>query len=298
MSMSVTLDNQHQQSKPGTVRSLASVIKIEHTVFSLPFALLGMTLAADGLPHWKIIALILLALTAARTTAMTFNRIVDLPFDRENPRTVSRELVTGALSALQAITFTVIAATVFTLAAFALNETCGWLSFPTLALVMGYSFAKRFTALSHLILGLALGISPGAAWLAVGADVTAVPVILGLIVILWVSGFDIIYSLADAEFDSASGLHSIPAALGPGKAIVVARALHTVCLALMVYLFVHLHFPLWSLVTLTPTLALFVRQHMIISANDLSRLNLAFFTLNGWIGFLFCGAVGFSYFAI
>lgn len=296
MSSSLTMNTEREQSTLGTVRSLGSLIKIEHTLFSLPFALLGMTLGASGIPHWKVVGLILLALTSARTAAMAFNRIVDLPYDRANPRTAARELVTGELSRSQAIALTVVSALVFIASAFALNETCGWLSLPTLALVLGYSFAKRFTSYSHIILGLALGVSPGAAWLAVGADVTLTPVLLGLIVISWVAGFDIIYSLGDEEFDRGSELHSIPSHFGAEKAIQISRSLHLLCLSLMIYLFVHLQFPAWALLTLIPTIALFVRQHMIISASDLSRLNMAFFTLNGWIGFLFCGAVAFNYF--
>lgn len=264
-----------------------SLVKVEHTIFSAPLALLGMVLAADGFPPLTTIALIALALVAARTAAMAFNRIVDLDFDRRNPRTANRELVSGLLKPWQALTLVLVSATVFVLAAFALNPLCGQLSFLALFIVLGYSYTKRFTWLSHFALGLALGIAPGAAWLAVGAPLTMTPVILGLITVFWVAGFDILYSLADKDFDRQLNLRSIPAAFGTPKALLISRLLHLFCVGLMVYLFVFLSFPLWSIVALAPVALLFVRQHSLVSATDLSRLDMAFFTVNGWLGVLF-----------
>ena len=279
-----------------TARSLGSLVKIEHTIFSLPFAALGMALAADGLPAPETVALILLALTFARTAAMSFNRIVDLKYDRENPRTSSRELVTGEVTYGASVALCVVSAALFVASAFLLNTLCGLLSFPTLAVILGYSYTKRVTSLSHLALGVALGISPGAAWLAVGAGVTVVPVLLGLIVMTWVAGFDILYSLADEEFDSTHGLRSIPQTLGVARAIIVSRVLHICCAVLMALLFRVMSFPLWSYALLIPTFALFVRQHALVSADDLSRLNVAFFTVNGWLGVVFCATVALVYF--
>ncbi|MFQ5606466.1 MAG: UbiA-like polyprenyltransferase [Candidatus Zixiibacteriota bacterium] len=288
----VTAQTEVAEKRPvNAARRLCSLIKFEHTVFSLPFVALGALLGAGGLPDLSDIFLILLALISARTAAMSFNRIVDRRIDRENPRTAKRELPSGSLSVLQAATLTGIAAGTFIAAAFLLRPLCGWLSLPALVLILGYSYSKRFTEFSHFILGLALGISPGAAWLAVGAPVTLTPILLGLIVVLWVAGFDILYSLADTEFDRKRGLHSIPQRFGPRKAIGVSRVCHALCATAMIYLYAHLSFPLWSLVTLAPTLALFVRQHTLVKSDDLSRLDAAFFTLNGWIGILFSAAV-------
>ncbi|HSG99747.1 MAG TPA: UbiA-like polyprenyltransferase [candidate division Zixibacteria bacterium] len=281
-----------------TTASFGSLVKIEHTIFSLPFAALGMALAADGLPSLKTVALIGVALVAARTAAMAFNRLVDRRFDRANPRTQSRELVTGKLSVAKTVALVTIAVAVFITAAFLLNTLCGVLSFPTLVVILGYSYTKRFTALSHLALGLALGISPGAAWLAVGAPLGWTPILLGLIVLTWVAGFDVLYSLADEGFDREHNLRSIPQALGVERAIIVSRLLHIICAVLMLLLYFHLRLPWWSAFLLAPTYALFVRQHSLVSADDLSRLDVAFFTVNGWLGVVFCALTAGVYFLV
>ncbi len=290
--------NVESKSVLKTARSFASLVKIQHTVFSAPFVALGVALAADGLPSVSVMVFVTLALIAARTAAMAFNRIVDVSFDADNPRTAGRELVTGELSLRQASALTAISSILFVVFANALNPLCGILALPTLALVLGYSFAKRFTAFSHLVLGLALGVSPGAGWLAVGAPLSATPFLLGAIVVFWVAGFDILYSLADADFDSEHKLHSIPSALGMRQAIVLSRVFHVISFGLMVALFFQLRLPALALLSLVPTLALFIRQHTLVNADDLSRLNVAFFTVNGWIGFLYCIAVGVVYFAL
>lgn len=279
-----------------TTVSFGSLVKIEHTIFSLPFAALGMALAADGLPSPRTIALIGVALMAARTAAMAFNRLVDRRFDRANPRTQDRELVTGKLSVAKTVALVTVAAAAFVAAAFLLNTLCGVLSFPTLVVILGYSYTKRFTALSHLALGLALGISPGAAWLAVGAPLGWTPALLGLIVLTWVAGFDVLYSLADERFDREHNLRSIPQALGVERAIIVSRLLHIICAVLMLLLYFHLFLPWWSAFLLAPTYALFVRQHSLVSADDLSRLDVAFFTVNGWLGVVFCALTAGVYF--
>ncbi len=297
MSANIVSDSQ-DSSALKTLRSFGSLVKIQHTIFSLPFVALGVALGADGFPSVSVIVFVILALIAARTAAMAFNRIVDVTYDARNSRTAKRELVTGELSLRQAGVLTVVAAVLFIVFANALNRTCGILAVPTLALILGYSFTKRFTALSHFVLGLALGVSPGAGWLAVGAPLSATPFLLGAIVVFWVAGFDILYSLADTDFDSENELHSIPSALGPTRAIMLARLLHIVCFGLMVALFFQLGLPPWSLLSIVPTFALFVRQHTLVKADDLSRLDFAFFTVNGWIGFLYCIAVGVVYFTL
>ncbi len=290
--------NVESKSVLKTARSFASLVKIQHTVFSAPFVALGVALAADGWPTVSVMVFVSLALVAARTAAMAFNRIVDVSYDANNPRTAGRELVTGELSLRQASILTVVSSVLFVVFANALNPLCGILALPTLALILGYSFAKRFTAFSHLVLGVALGVSPGAGWLAVGAPLSATPFLLGAIVVFWVAGFDILYSLADAEFDNEHKLHSIPGALGKHRAIILSRVFHVISFGLMVVLFFQLQLPALALLSIVPTLALFVRQHTLVSANDLSRLDVAFFTVNGWIGFLYCIAVGVVYFAL
>jgi len=294
--MSAVVTERHSQGVVQTARAFGSLVKIQHTVFSAPFVALGVALAADGVPNMSVIVLVTLALVAARTAAMAFNRIVDIAYDSNNPRTSNRELVTGVLSLRQAAALTTVSAILFVVFANLLNRTCGLLAVPALIVILGYSYTKRVTSLSHLALGLALGISPGAGWLAVGAPLTLTPFLLGAIVFFWVAGFDVLYSLADTEFDSAHKLHSIPAALGKRRAITLSRVFHVMCFGLMVGLFLHLQTALWTLSFLLPTLILFVRQHTLVSADDLSRLDVAFFTVNGWIGFLYCGAVGVAYF--
>ncbi len=296
--MRAIVSEPNSQGVLATARAFGSLVKIQHTVFSAPFVALSVALAADGWPSLSVIVFVTLALVAARTAAMAFNRIVDITYDAKNPRTANRELVTGALSLRQAAVLTTVSAIVFVVFANLLNRTCGILAVPTLVVILGYSYTKRVTSLSHLALGLALGISPGAGWLAVGAPLTLTPFLLGAIVLFWVAGFDILYSLADTEFDSANKLHSIPAALGKSRAIMLSRMFHIICFALMVGLFFQLDLPLWSLTGLLPTFILFLRQHTLVSADDLSRLDVAFFTVNGWIGFLYCGAVGVAYFII
>ncbi len=281
-----------------TLRSFGSLVKIQHTVFSAPFVALGVALGADGFPPAIVIVYIALALLAARTAAMAFNRIVDVTYDARNPRTAKRELVTGKLSLRQAGLLTAFSSVMFIVLANMLNRTCGLLAIPTLALILGYSFTKRFTSLSHFVLGLALGVSPGAGWLAVGAPLSSTPFLLGAIVVFWVAGFDILYSLADAEFDSENKLHSIPSVLGKARAIMLSRILHAICCSLMLALYFQLNLPLWTTVSFVPTLALFVRQYTLVRADDLTRLDFAFFTVNGWIGFLYCIAVGVVYFAL
>lgn len=282
----------------GASANLASLVRIEHTVFSLPFVIMATLIGSGGVPDITTIALIIIALTSARTAAMSFNRVADLKYDSRNPRTSSRELVTGAVSKTAAGWLVALSSLFFVASAFALNNICGVLSFPTLALILGYSYTKRFTWLSHAILGLALGISPGAAWLAVEAQFSAAPVIMSAIVLFWVAGFDILYSLADVEFDRQEGLKSIPAKFGIKKALFMSRASHLLCALLMVALYSDLGFPLWSYLALTPALALLIRQSTLVSENDLSKLSVAFFTANGWLGVIFAALTLVVYFVV
>ena len=271
----------------GLIHSLKvtlEMIKIEHTLFALPFALLGAVLAARGLPNGRTMLWIVIAMVGARSTAMAFNRLVDREYDLANPRTRMRALPAGLLTPRFVAFFTVLSATIFILAASRLNRLALLLSPIALGSVLLYSYTKRFTALSHIVLGWCLAIAPAGAWIAVrGAIDSPVPLLLSLSVLLWTAGFDIIYACQDREFDLGAGLRSIPQQLGIRRALWIARGLHAAMLATLiaVYLATGLH---WiGLLGIVATAALLVYQHSIIRADDLSRLNLAFFTTNAWV---------------
>jgi 4-hydroxybenzoate polyprenyltransferase len=259
------------------------MIKIEHTLFALPFAFLGMLLAARGWPSARTIGWILVAMVGARSAAMAFNRLVDRDIDARNPRTATRAIPAGLLTPGFVAAFVVLSLALLVLAAWRLNPLC--LRFSTVAIVvlLGYSYTKRFTALAHLVLGLALAGAPLGAWIAVRGDVTATPIVLGIAVLLWVAGFDILYALQDEAFDRGAGLHSIPAAIGRVPSLWLSGLLHAAMLAILAALpFVYppgLGTFYWIGVA---GCAIFLAyQHAIVKPNDLSRLNAAFFTANG-----------------
>jgi 4-hydroxybenzoate polyprenyltransferase len=260
------------------------MIKIEHTLFALPFAFLGAVLAARGLPAVHQILWIVVAMVGARSAAMAFNRLVDRQFDAANPRTKMRAIPAGLLSAQFVAVFTVASSALFFLAAFMLNRLTLILSPVALGSVLLYSYTKRFTSLSHLGLGWCLSIAPTGAWIAVrGAIDSPVPLLLSLAVMLWTAGFDIIYACQDSDFDEQAGLHSIPQKLGIARALWISRGLHAAMFAALVwvYLLTSLH---WiGLLGIIATAALLVYQHRLVRAGDLSRLNMAFFTTNAWV---------------
>jgi 4-hydroxybenzoate polyprenyltransferase len=268
------------------------MIKIEHTLFALPFALLGAVLAARGLPPLSQLAWITAAMVGARSAAMAFNRLADRAIDAANPRTSMRAIPAGLLSAQFVAAFTVASSALFFLAAFMLNRLTLLLSPVALASVLLYSYTKRFTSLSHLALGWCLAIAPTGAWIAVrGALDSPVPLLLSLAVMLWTAGFDIIYACQDYDFDVRSGLHSIPQRLGVARALVIARLLHVLMFAALVavYVLAGLRWP--GLAGLVVTGALLVYQHSIVRADDLSRLNAAFFTTNATVSVILFAAV-------
>jgi 4-hydroxybenzoate polyprenyltransferase len=259
------------------------MIKFEHTVFALPFALVAALAAARGLPPWGQLGWIVLAMVGARTTAMTVNRIADLEYDRRNPRTWDRELPSGKVSLPFAWVFALAAAGLLVLAAAMLNPLALRLSPVALLVVWGYSFTKRFTPYSHLVLGLALGIAPSAAWIALTGTLPLAPMVLTLAVIGWVAGFDIIYACQDIEFDRRVGLHSIPARLGLARALAVSSLLHAAAFGLLVA-FGRLAPLGWGYaVALVPVAVLLVVQHRMVRPTDISKANAAFFTANGLI---------------
>jgi 4-hydroxybenzoate polyprenyltransferase len=270
------------------------MIKFEHSVFALPFALTGALLAArashqppKGWPTLRQVLWIVVAMVAARSAAMTVNRIVDLRYDRENPRTNKRALVSGDLSVSFAWIFTAVAVAVFFVAAWRLNPLALMLAPLAIAILVFYSFTKRFTNWSHLFLGFALGISPAAAWIAVTGGLDWRMLILCAAVTLWVGGFDVLYACQDVEFDRGAGLYSVPRRFGIARALLVARAMHVGVVALLSWLAwsFALPWPAWAGVVVVALLLGY--EHSLVKANDLSRLNAAFFTVNGYISLLF-----------
>jgi 4-hydroxybenzoate polyprenyltransferase len=266
-----------------SVSRILSMIKFAHTVFALPFAILSAVLAAGGLPPLRTIGLVLLAMVGARSAAMSFNRIVDRHIDAQNPRTKSREIPAGTISVFAASLFCAVSAGVFVLAAWLLSPLCLALSPVALAVVLGYSYTKRFTAASHLVLGLALAIAPIGAWIAVTGRIALLPVLLALAVLFWVAGFDVVYSLQDEAFDRALGLNSIAVRFGTRGALVVSTLFHAATLALLYAVFVLAKGGIVFGIGVVLAGGFLVRQHAIVSPKDLSRVDAAFFASNGWL---------------
>jgi 4-hydroxybenzoate polyprenyltransferase len=269
------------------LRTTLEMIKIEHTLFALPFALLGAVLAAGGLPTLPQIIWITLAMVGARSTAMAFNRIVDRDYDAKNPRTSERAIPAGLLSVKFVWLFTIASALLFFLAAAMLNSLTLLLSPIALASLLFYSYTKRFTSLSHIVLGWCLCIAPTGAWIAVrGAIDSSIPLLLSLVVLLWTAGFDILYACQDYEFDRKAGLHSIPAKVGIRSALWIARVLHLITFITLLGLYLVTHLGIFALLGVIATGILLVYQHMLISADDLRRLNAAFFTTNAFVSII------------
>ncbi len=273
------------------IRTVLEMIKFEHSVFALPFALTGALLAARASSHsWPALRQILwivVAMVAARSAAMTINRIVDIRYDKENPRTKTRALATGALSISFVWAFTIAAVAVFFVAAWQLNPFALKLAPLAIAILFFYSFTKRFTSWSHVFLGFALGISPAAAWIAITGSLDWRMLILCGAVTLWVGGFDVLYACQDVEFDQLAGLYSVPKRFGIARALQIARVMHVGVVILLSWLAASfgLPWPAWAGIIVVA--ALLAYEHSLVHANDLSRLNAAFFTVNGYISMLF-----------
>jgi 4-hydroxybenzoate polyprenyltransferase len=266
-----------------SLRTTLEAIKFSHTLFALPFALLAAFLAADGWPPAATLVKILLAMVGARSAAMAHNRLADRRLDAENPRTAARALPTGALSVAFVRVFLGASIVLFLAAAASLNRLTLLLAPVALAMLLLYSYTKRFTAFSHLVLGLCLGLAPVGAWIAVRGDVTLLPVLLGLAVLFWTAGFDVIYSLQDEAHDRRVGLKSIPARFGARRALWISAAFHTVMAGLLVAVW-RLAGGGWIfLAGVAATAAALVYQHAIVRPGDLSRVDAAFFTANGFV---------------
>jgi 4-hydroxybenzoate polyprenyltransferase len=268
------------------LRTTLEMIKFEHTIFALPFALIGALLANNGMPRVDQLAWIVVAMVGARSAAMTFNRIVDLKFDRLNPRTASRALPAGKLTLEFAVLFTVVMSALFVFAAAMLNSLCFYLSFPTLGVLFFYSYTKRFTSLSHLFLGFAIGAAPLAAWLAVRGEWAWPPVLLSAAVMFWIAGFDVIYSLQDEEFDRQSGLLSLPSRFGAAPALRISSACHIATVVLLAITAKLTNLGGIAFAGIAVVAAILFWEHRIIKPHDLSRVNVAFFSLNGYVSIL------------
>ena len=275
----------------GRIKTVLEMIKFEHSVFALPFALTGALLAARATQHgwptlWQILWIVI-AMLAARSAAMTMNRIVDLRYDRENLRTKQRALATGVLSLQFAWFFTVVAVALFFVAAWQLNLLALKLAPLAIAILFFYSFTKRFTSWSHLFLGFALGISPAAAWIAITGGLDSRMLILCGAVTLWVGGFDVLYACQDVDFDQQAGLFSVPKRFGIANALLIARAMHAGVIGLLGWLAFSFGLPWPAWIGIAVVAALLAYEHSLVKANDLSKLDAAFFTVNGYISMLF-----------
>ena len=274
-----------------STRITLEMIKWEHSIFALPFALTAAVLAADGWPPLRILFWIVVCMVSARSAAMAFNRWADARLDAANPRTAMRAIPAGQLSAGFVLAFTIIAACVFLFAAAMLNRLTLELAPVALAVVLAYSYMKRLTRWSHLVLGLALGIAPSAAWIAVRGTLSPRILILTAIVILWVGGFDILYACQDYDHDRRAGLFSIPAAIGLDGAFWTSRIMHLGMVALLFVLVHTFHLGPIAAIGMGVVALLLLYEHSIISPKDLTRMNAAFFTLNGVISVVFFLAV-------
>jgi 4-hydroxybenzoate polyprenyltransferase len=272
-------------------RTTLEMIKWEHSIFALPFALTATLLAANGLPSLRTIVWILVAMVAARSAAMAFNRWADADLDAANPRTRGRAIPAGLLSRQFVLGFTILAALIFVLASAQLNRLTLYLSPLVLAVLLGYSYLKRVTRWSHLGLGLALGLAPTAAWIAVRGSLDPRILVLTAAVTLWAGGFDVLYACQDCDHDRAAGLHSLPQAVGIPAAFWAARAMHLAMLGLLAWFGLLFQFRTLGWLGIAAAALLLAYEHSLVSPHDLRRLNAAFFTMNGVIATVFLAFV-------
>ncbi len=277
-------------SPVNTVSKYLSLVKFSHTVFAMPFAFIGYFLAIKQYNYpfdWKLLILIVLCMIFARNAAMSFNRYIDRKYDKLNPRTAGREIPGGEIKTSSALIFIVANSVFFIITTYFINYLVFFLSPVALLVILGYSFTKRFTFLCHIILGIGISLAPVGAFISVTGEFALLPVLFSFIVLFWVGGFDIIYSLQDDEFDTENNLYSIPAAIGRKNAIIVSIFMHLISALLVITAGIFWNFGiLYWLGTLT-FVALLVFQHTLVKPNDISKINLAFFTTNGFAGLIF-----------
>lgn len=263
------------------IKIILDMIKFEHTIFALPFAIMSAFIASDGLPALDKIVWILVAMIGARSCAMAFNRLADSQLDEANPRTATRAIPAGRITKRAVWVFTVVSAALLVFAAYKLNPLAFALSPVALAVIVGYSYSKRWTFLSHFWLGLSISIAPIGAWIAIKGELDLPAMLLGLAVLLWIGGFDIIYACQDFEFDRAYGLYSIPARFGIKRALHLSTTLHVMMVVTLIGVTRLTNLGVLYLIGVGIVTILLVYEHSIVRPNDLSRVNLAFFTLNG-----------------
>jgi 4-hydroxybenzoate polyprenyltransferase len=268
------------------IKIFLEMIKFPHTVFALPFAFTGAVLAAKGLPSGYQAFWILVAMVGARTGAMGLNRLIDAEIDARNPRTRGRAIPAGLLGKGSVALFIVLSLALFVYAAYRLNDLCLYLSPLAIALLVSYSYCKRFTSMSHLVLGLCLAAAPVGAWIAVKGVADPPAFLLGAGVLFWVAGFDVLYALQDLDFDRSAGLHSIPARLGVGRSLLIARLFHLALPIVLLALYFMLNLGGWFLAGIVVSGALLAYEHGLLRGGDLSRLDAAFFNVNGLISCL------------
>jgi 4-hydroxybenzoate polyprenyltransferase len=262
---------------------ILETIKFSHTVFALPFAVMSAFLAAGGVPAGRQLVWMLMCMVSARSAAMSFNRIVDAGYDALNPRTAQRSIPLGKLTIGEIAIFLVAMSGLFIFSAYQLNRLAFALSPVALAIILGYSFTKRFTSYSHFLLGLSLAIAPVGAWIAVTERITFVPLLLGLAVLLWTAGFDIIYACQDVEFDKRVGLRSLPERLGIGRALVISAGLHLTMVGVLAVILLSTSLGSPFLLGIVLVAILLAYEHLIVKPHDLSRVNTAFFNVNGTV---------------
>jgi 4-hydroxybenzoate polyprenyltransferase len=273
------------------LKKYLSLIKFSHTIFALPFAIIGFLLAIhSGKAQFNLLKffLVIVCMVSARSAAMAFNRYIDRKFDAKNPRTKVREIPAGLISPKAALFFVILSSVIFVTASFFINILCFYLSPVALLVILGYSFTKRFTPLCHLVLGLGLALAPVGAYIALTEFFALLPIIFGITVFFWVSGFDIIYALQDDDFDRSENLKSIPVYLGRSRALALSRVFHIFSGVALIIAFFLGNFNVLYLAGLAIFLFLLIYQHSIVSPNNLSRVNLAFGTTNGIASLLFC----------
>jgi 4-hydroxybenzoate polyprenyltransferase len=268
------------------IKVILELIKFQHTIFALPFALISMLVCVDGLPQFRVIFWILVALVSARSTAMAFNRIVDLKFDALNPRTQHWHLPSGKIGTKSVWYFIVIMAIIFIFSAYMLNKLAFYLAPVALAILYFYSFTKRFTYLTHIFLGLSLGIAPIGVWIAIEEQIALPPIVLGLAVLLWVAGFDIIYATQDVEFDKRHQLHSMVVKFGLTKALFISQLMHIMMIFLLLWFTALTQLGTIFLIGVFMVALMLIYEHSLISPSDLSKVNIAFFNINGMVSIL------------
>lgn len=266
------------------MKNYLSLIKFSHTIFAMPFAVIGFFIAVSAGTaslDWKLFVLVVLCMVFARSAAMAFNRYIDRRFDQANTRTAIREIPAGVISPKAALVFVIANSALFIATTWFINPICFFLSPVALLVVLGYSYTKRFTALCHLVLGTGLALAPIGAYLAVTGEFALLPLLFSFVVLFWVSGFDIIYALQDEDFDRSQQLRSIPVALGKKGALALSSVLHLLCAGLIIFAGVYAEFDLWYWAGAAVFLGLLIYQHRLVKPHDLSKVTLAFATTNG-----------------